>query len=307
MKFPYIFILCACVATSASAQTLNDFLAAARSGDSVAQYNTAQCYRHGWGTAVNFSEWLHYLRLSAEGGEQRAQQALANHLSLVAPDVAAYWRGEGEEFPNYAYRSFDEGCYYGEMLGGTRDGYGSFVWDNGTIYTGEWEDGERYGIGVTHFDNQSIYGNHIKGQMSGYGAIIITSEGHYLDGAEGSVCYVGYFEAGLPNGSGTLYNASGEVTYYGTFKDGKPTATYPSEESYSLYRWEHEELPNGDGWEGESYEGVRHGFGIYRWADGAWWCGYWHEGLREGEGLLVRSDGSLLNGTWENGELVEES
>lgn len=294
------------MATTASAQLLSDFLTAARNNNPTAQFNAAQCYLHGWGTAVNTQEWLHFMRLSAEGGEKRAQEILVQHYSNIAPDITAYWRGEEYEFPTYAYRSFDEGCYYGELLGGMRDGYGSFAWDNGTVYLGEWENGERYGIGVTHFDNQSIYGAYRKGQMDGYGAILITSEGCYLSGANGSVCYVGYFEGGVPNGIGTLYDSEGRVTYYGNFKDGKPSAPYPSAESFNAYRWACEVLPNGDSWEGEVCDGVRQGWGIYRWADGAWWCGYWNEGLREGAGLLVRSDGSMMRGEWEDGELAAE-
>ncbi len=306
-RFIYIFIICVCVATGTSAQTLSDFLAAAQSGNPTAQFNAAQCYRLGLGTTPNLSEWLHFMRLSAEGGEERAQQVLVEHYSPFAPEIASYWMAEQETFPNYHYRSYDEGCYYGELLGGMRDGYGTFVWDNGDYYIGEWEDGERYGLGTTHFDNQILYGNLSDGQMEGYGAIVVTSKGCWLRGTEGSTRFVGYFKNGVPNGIGTLYNSLGEVTYYGEFKNGIPTAPYPCAESYSRYRWVCEELPNGDRWEGESCDGVRHGWGIYRWADGSWWCGSWHEGLREGEGLFVRSDGAMMTGTWERDELRVES
>lgn len=294
--------MCVCVATQISAQTLSDYLPSARGGNPTAQFNAAQCYRLGLGTEQNPTEWLHYLRLSAEGGEPRAQRELSDHYRSFAPELASYWATGGNANPNYHYRSFDDGCYYGELLGGMRDGYGVYVWDNGTHYIGAWESGERHGMGVTYFDNQTIYGDHHQGQMGGYGAIVITVEGCWLTGAEGSVYYVGYFEGGLPNGTGTLYDAEGKITYYGNFKNGLPTSTYPSNESYNSYRWSHESLSNGDSWEGECFEGIRQGFGIYRWADGSWWCGYWHEGLREGVGLFVRSDGVFTTGTWENGE-----
>lgn len=302
-RFTLIFIICACVSGGCWAQTLSDFLGSARKGDTTAQFNAAQCYLYGWGTAPNATEWLHYLRLAAEGDEVRAQRELSRHLHATAPDIAAYWSSGRRERPNYHYRSYEDGCYYGELLGDGRDGYGTFLWDNGTYYKGCWESGERYGMGFTCFDNQTIYGNHSKGQMEGYGAIIITAEGCCIANAEGSVCYVGYFENGLPNGTGTLYDAHGTLTYYGPFEDGVPTHQYPSSEQYTSYRWGREQLPNGDSWEGEVFEGMRQGFGIYRWSDGSWWCGYWHEGLREGAGLFVRSDGLLMTGSWERGEL----
>ena len=307
-RFIHMFIICACVATGASAQTLSDFLSAAQGGDPTAQFNAAQCYRYGWGTAPNPTEYHHLVRLSAEGGEPRAQRVLAEHYSSFAPNLASYWAsGATSSLPDYHYRSYDDGCYHGELLGGARDGYGFYLWDNGDYYIGEWENGERYGMGFTRFDRMALYGSLSKGQMEGYGALLITTEGCWLSGAEGSTRYVGYFEEGLPNGTGTLYNSSGEVTYYGNFKNGIPTDPYPSERSYSSYHWVYEELPNGDSWEGESYDGVRHGWGIYRWADGSWWCGTWHEGLREGEGLFVRSDGAMMTGTWEREELRVES
>lgn len=297
-----IYIICVCATTCAFSQTLSDYLPAARSGNSTAQFNAAQCYLHGWGTEHNPTEWLHYLRLSAEGGEKRAQQALADHYRTLAPELASYWASGRTSSPNIHYHSLNDGCYYGELLGGMRDGCGTYAWDNGTLYLGAWESGERHGMGATYFDNQHIYGTHRNGQMEGYGAIIVTAEGCWLNGAEGSVFYVGYFEDGVPNGTGTLYDTEGRVTYYGTFKAGKPTAQYPSVESYNAYRWTREVLPNGDSWEGESFEGIREGFGIYRWADGAWWCGFWNEGLRDGDGLFVGSEGTIMTGTWTDGE-----
>lgn len=306
-KFILIYIICRCIAGNASAQTLSDFLTAARSGNPTAQFNAAQCYRYGWGTAPNTTEWQHYMRLAAEGGLAEAQVVLAEHCHALVPEMAAYWRGESPSGADYHYHSFEDGCYYGELLGGARDGYGTFVWDDGTLYRGEWEDGERNGMGMTHFNDQDTYGNYIDGQMEGYGAIVIASDGCWLDGAEGSTRYVGYFQDGLPSGVGTLYDASGEVTYYGNFKAGIPTSPYPTTAPYTRYRWHHEVLPNGDSWEGESYDGVRQGWGIYRWADGSWWCGYWNDGLRDGEGLFVRSDGAMMRGTWEKGELKAEN
>ncbi len=304
-RFILIYIICMC-AGGLSAQSLSDYLPHARTGDAVAQYNTAQCYLYGWGTKPDKGLWLHFLRLSAEGGEPRAASDLARHLSPLAPDIATYWRGEHSSIPHdYIYRSYNDGCYYGELLGGTRDGLGTFVWDNGVCHTGCWENGERYGLGITRFADLVVYGDYA-GNLHNYGAIIVTAPDRYIDSAPGSLYYVGYFEGGLPNGVGTLYDRQGNVTYYGEFSNGKPSAPYPSLEAYTSYRWVREELPNGDIWEGEMVDGVREGFGIYRWGDGSSWWGFWHEGLREGSGLYVRNDGALMSGTWTDGELNEE-
>lgn len=304
-RYIFIYIICT-YAGLASAQTLGDYLPRARTGDAIAQYNTAQCYLYGWGTKPNKGLWLHFLRLSAEGGEPQAMEDLAGHLATLAPDLASYWRGEQSTIPyDYSYHSHTDGCYYGEIHRGERDGYGTYLWDSGIHYTGLWESGERYGVGITHFEDMVIYGNHA-GDAHGYGAIILTSPDLHFEGAEGSVYFVGYLSDGMPNGIGTLYNADGEVTYYGEFSNGIPTSTYPTEVRFSSYRWHREALPNGDSWEGEMVDNVRNGFGIYRWEDGSEWWGFWHEGSREGAGLYIRNDGALMYGTWERGELKIE-
>ena len=306
-RFAIIYIICISAHLSLFGQVASDFSAAARGGDATAQYNLAQCYRYGWGVESNTTSYLHYLRLSAEGGEERAKGELAAHLAATAPDLASYLRGEASTLPyDYTYRSFDDGCYYGEMQYGTRDGYGTFLWDSGTCYTGRWESGVRYGEGITRFDTMYIFAHHT-GDAQGYGAAIITHPDHHWAGAVGSVRYVGYLENGLPSGTGTLYNADGEVTYYGTFVAGIPTNEYPTRESFSSYRWACEELPNGDSWEGEMVGGIREGFGIYTWGDGSRWYGFWEGGVRNGIGLYLREDGSPLGGTWENGELRIEN
>ena len=303
-----IYIVCALWAHQASAQTTHDFLVAASNGDPVAQYNLAQCYRYGWGAEPNNTSYRHYLRLSAEGGEERARGELADNLTPIAPNLASYWRGEeSSTLPyDYTYRSFDSGCYYGEIYRGTRDGYGTFVWDSGTIYVGRWENGERYGLGLSIFDTMTIFCTHTT-SANGYGAALITAPDTHWAGAKGSLYYVGYLERDLPNGMGTLYDTEGRVTYYGAFADGIPTGPYPTAESFSSYRWVREELANGDTWEGEMTDGVRDGFGIYTWGDGSRWYGFWQDGMRDGSGLYIRSDGALMSGTWENGELKTDN
>ena len=296
------------VAAPARGQTLADFLSQARSGNPRAQYNAAQCYLYGWGTEADSTQWHHFLRLAAEGGERRAAEQLATHYERVgASELSAFWRGEPSTLPyDYTYHSYDEGCYYGEVMRGTRDGYGTYVWDNGTRHTGRWEDGESYGMGYTIFTGAVVYCYSAAG-ANGLGAIILTDPSAHFAGVEGSSRYVGYLENGLPNGQGVLYSLEGEVLYAGPFAEGRPMGTTTPAHGYGGYRWTTEQLSSGDTWEGESYGGVRSGFGIYRWADGSWWCGFWSEGLREGAGLYVRADGAIMTGRWDHGELTDEN
>ena len=294
-----IYIICACAGGSLHAQQLGDFLSQARGGNSVAQYNTAMCYLHGWGTEPDTVRYHHYLRLAAEGGLKEASTALADHYSPFAPELAAYLRGGQSTLPyKYHYRSFDQGCYYGELRRGMRDGYGRFIWDDGRHLVAYWEDGEPHGMCRLSDATQTTYGHF--DNFSGTGAIIL-AEGLQFEGIEGAVIYVGYIEEGVPSDLGAFYDAEGRNIYYGPLKDGRPSS--PAATNYP-YRWAHEELPEGESWEGESLDGVRHGFGIYRWADGAWWCGFWERGRREGSGLYMRADGAPMTGLW-SGDVLQ--
>ena len=49
-------------------------------------------------------------------------------------------------------------------------------------------------------------------------------------------------------------------------------------------------------YEGDMYEGVRHGVGAYRYRDGSRYFGQWHKGIRHGQGRMEESDGSVYEG-----------
>lgn len=306
-RFILIFIIHACASGVLCAQSLSEFLAAARGGDAVAQYNAAQCYRYGWGTEADTVASRRFLRLATEASLAPAVDDFISRTAHYAPDLAAYLRGAQSTIPySTSYRSYDDGCYYGEIFGGTRDGYGFYLWDDGSFYRGCWEDGVRYGVGITRFDDLLIFGNHT-GDVHGFGAAIITTPNRYFAGTPGAVRYVGNFEGGIPSGMGTLYDAEGALVYYGLFTHGAASSPQTPDWRYDSYRWVREELPNGDVWEGEMLSGSREGFGIYLWSDGSWWFGFWQNGLREGSGLYIRNDGAMMVGVWESGELKVEN
>lgn len=296
-----LIITCAWATSSLRAQTLDEYIQQARRGNTVAQYNAAICYLHGLGTEPNSTLWHHYMRFAAEGGEAEAQKRLAEYYAPFAPELASYWRGEESTLPTpYHYRAFGDGCYYGELSEGERDGYGSFVWDDGTYYIGEWKDGKRKGMGHTKSADQRLYCELFDGGSVG---VIILEEGYTFPGVEGGVVYAGFIESGRPSGRGAFYDATGHLLYYGHIADELPTQATPSAEDGATYGWVREELSNGDVWEGETLGGVRHGLGIYHWADGSWWYGMWENGLREGSGFYVRSDGAIMTSVWSNDSL----
>merc|ERR1719482_215954 len=55
----------------------------------------------------------------------------------------------------------------------------------------------------------------------------------------------------------------------------------------------------GDSYEGQFVDGLMHGQGIYRCANGSHYQGQFCENLRQGFGIFTYEDGSLYQGTWE--------
>lgn len=306
----YILVSAAVVVgggATASAQQLADHLAAAKKGDAVAQYNAALCYLNGWGTEPNTTKARHFLRLSAEQSVPHAIERMATICPNEASALLHYWQHglTDQQQGKIVYESYREGCYIGEHYAAMRDGVGIYLWDSGILYVGQWEFGERYGMGVTYFDGLAHYGSY-NDTAEGFGAAIITNPHSHLYDCPDGVVYVGGWRDGEPEGRGTIYDASGTLIYYGKFHNGHPTDTYPSEESYTNYRWDTEQLANGDSYEGELLQGSREGFGIYRWADGSMWFGLWHKNLRHGDGILIMptQDGlDIVGGTWESGQM----
>jgi radial spoke head protein 1 len=60
-------------------------------------------------------------------------------------------------------------------------------------------------------------------------------------------------------------------------------------------------LPNGDNYEGSYEHGLRHGYGVYKFAStgtGARYLGEYHRGKRNGKGTMYYPDGSVYKGQW---------
>uniref|UniRef100_A0A7S1UNY1 Uncharacterized protein n=1 Tax=Grammatophora oceanica TaxID=210454 RepID=A0A7S1UNY1_9STRA len=61
-------------------------------------------------------------------------------------------------------------------------------------------------------------------------------------------------------------------------------------------------VDNGDVYEGEWNNGIRHGLGVYTWYEGDLYTGPWLDGRRHGHGTFVYSDGRLYDGEYIHGK-----
>ena len=167
-------------------------------------------------------------------------------------------------------------------------------WDNGDRYKGQamangmgaylWSDGTMY------------YGSWVENKRTGYG-IYITPDGYTVLNCPDCKYYAGNWSNSEKSGTGSCYDATGKLLYRGEFKDDRPVGTYPSTDDNAAYKFELFNYDNGK-CIGETYNGRRHGYGIYVWQTGNLWFGWWKDGLRDGAGLYIYNNGNLLTGTW---------
>lgn len=64
-------------------------------------------------------------------------------------------------------------------------------------------------------------------------------------------------------------------------------------------------LPNGDCYDGEFFNNMRHGKGIYRLANGASYEGDYMDGLEHGRGLRKWTNGNYFEGDFSEGRMTK--
>ncbi|MCW8126604.1 C13 family peptidase [Microbulbifer halophilus] len=185
------------------------------------------------------------------------------------------------------------GCEPTQFAGGT-------ALPDGSVYSGELEDGLFHGEGTLTWPDGSEYrGQFRQGRISGWGRYRFADdclyEGSFLDGD---------FE-------GKGHYKCGDTTWQGQFRQGellKGSVAWAEGGSYTgeFREWE----PDGEGHrttaEGAHYEGTfENGYlvqGSYRDEQGYRYDGGFEYGYYNGEGRLTRPDGTSIQATFEYGE-----
>jgi len=181
----------------------------------------------------------------------------------------------------------EEDSYIGEKRKEIRHGFGTYVYKKGSFcvrYEGEWKDGEKHGKGKMFFSDGSVYsGDFREGEMTGYGTRKYTNRsytGEFLLGeyhGEGiytdkNVTYEGSFRRNKRDGTGKLTNRSNGTVYDGKFsahrKHGYGVEISPDERYEGMYvrgvREGHGTLKNlvtNVRYEGNFSQGRRQGIG----------------------------------------------
>lgn len=214
------------------------------------------------------------------------------------------------------YISEDEN-YYGHFVDGKRNGFGIYtiqgksfkgVWDNAKIIFGSFEtpnettyfdktttpyptstyfanghqrylldeDGEVNGKGVLILENQIYVGDLIDMQMTGAGVLYHP------------YCYYeGTFQNASLNGKGIYGDVKGYLLD-GEFSNGEIVRAK-------------EVLENGEVYEGDFKDNLRHGLGTFTYTNGDRYEGYFVEGLKEGYGIYHFANGNRYEGPFKEG------
>jgi hypothetical protein len=163
--------------------------------------------------------------------------------------------------------------YEGEMSHGNclRDGRGICLYNNGTMYKGEWKRNKEHGRGtlMTADRKRVIYkGEWERGRMHGQGVYYYNQDDHFIssrkdESSEQQGCrYEGDFKENVRHGIGKYV------------------------------------LPDGSVYEGDWRENLMSGRGTFKWPDGSAYVGSWKDGKRNGPGFLQTSDGFVYDGMW---------
>ena len=230
--------------------------------------------------------------------------------SIVLGDKA--FSKTGEAFINYESGIFryeekrfvnTYGVKYMCASGNCMNGYGSYLYDNGAVYMGEFKDGDMMGHGIYFYeDGEKYIGNFKYGEYEGEGASIKP------DGTK----YIGEFSDGEFNGLGRLYFSNGKK-YTGHFVEGV-------KEGYGIFEFTNGQkymgyfsgdsyngkgkmiFSNGAVYSGDFVDNKREGSGIYSTPSGTKYTGEFKGGLFHGQGKLIQKDGTIQTGNFVNGE-----
>ena len=125
-------------------------------------------------------------------------------------------------FVFYVVNPFDNECVQGNCW----NGQGTYIYNSGMKYEGEWKYGRRHGKGTLTYPNLYKYeGEWRNNKKDGLGTIVYDKGSHYI------ARYTGEWKNGNMHGKGTItYQSGGQ--YIGEMKNGnkhgKGTIIYPN-------------------------------------------------------------------------------
>jgi hypothetical protein len=185
---------------------------------------------------------------------------------------------------------FNSGATYtGQFIKGKIQGKGRCEFTNGNIYYGEWHDQFIEGVGTMKYNNGDVYiGQFIKGRINGTGQM------QYSNGSN----YNGNWKNNLRHGSGKLTTVEGQTIagkwIEGSYNNANPNAIPISANTANSLTEHSESLRDCN----KTF--CRSGYGNYTYRDGSIYTGTFVDGLPEGKGVCHYGNGDIYEGGWKN-------
>ena len=183
--------------------------------------------------------------------------------------------------------TYDDGNkYVGEWKDNNRGGQGTYTYaDDGRVKEGTWKDNKLNGQGtLTHTNGHKYVGGWLDGRYFGQGTLT------YADWY-GQKDYVGKFKNSLEHGQGTKTWLNGDK-YVGEWNEG-------SMAGQGTYTWE-----IGRKYVGQFKDGDRSGQGTFTWENGDKYVGEFRNNNINGQGTFTYEDGRVVKGLWEDNEFL---
>ena len=224
---------------------------------------------------------------------------------------------------------FGMGTYVGDTEHGNMNGQGTFEFDTGEKYEGEWDvnqmsgegsyeysngvyegdfkDSAREGSGTFKWEDGTLYeGAWADDELSGAG-VLTTKKGDVFDGTFSENSFQ----------SGNLKLKTKKDTYTIKYSSGSPSTIKANFDNGDRYNGDfsmEDSTIKGEGkmtfkgvgtYEGSFYNGTRSGQGKFTWTDGTYYEGEWRKDKMSGEGEYHFSEDEYLEGTFKNNQPVK--
>ncbi|XP_038047444.1 radial spoke head 10 homolog B-like [Patiria miniata] len=191
----------------------------------------------------------------------------------------------------------DKSTYEGEVLKGRRHGQGMFrCTSTPSSYTGQWNNGKRHGTGIIRYDldGLSFYeGDWVTDMRQGYGVRRYRS---------GNV-YEGEWMANNRHGQGIMRWVDLDQSFNGQWVNGVQNGH--GEHTWYLRRLPGSQYPLRNQYIGDFHQGLRHGYGVFLYANGAKFEGEWVENKKCGRGLFTFKNGRIFEGVFVDDRMAE--